>query len=131
MESWWGIYTGSTLWKNSNTAFISRKTKGQEGSPPTHTSNLGLPSTEDIASIGNLVDRVGYKLTSFTEKEIVEEFDDLFHLMDYLSSTGLSFAGNNARDTVLKDLFIATAALYKGYYGKEYQATEYELSRPP
>lgn len=75
-----------------------------------------------------MVDRVGYKLTSFTEKEIVEEFDDLYHLMDYLSRSGLSFAGNNKRETVLKDLFLATAALYKSFYGKEFEATEYERS---
>ena len=87
--------------------------------------------TEDIATIGNLVDRVGYKLTSFTEKEIVEEFEDMMHLMDYLSSTGMSFSGQDARNTVLKDLFIASTALYTNLYGREYEPTEYEKNHMP
>lgn len=74
-----------------------------------------------------MVDRVGFKLTSFTEKEIVEEFDDMLHLMDYLSSTGLSFAGQDARNTVLKDLFIAASAIYNALYGREYEAAKFEV----
>lgn len=65
------------------------------------------------------------------EKQIVEEFDDCFHLMDYLSRNGLSFAGLDARQTVLKDLFIATSAIYERLYGRDYEPTEAERSSPP
>lgn len=62
------------------------------------------------------------------EKELLEEFDSPLHLLDYLSSSGLSFAGTDARDTVLKDLFVATAAIYDRLYGREYLPTEAERS---
>ena len=74
------------------------------------------------------MDRVGFKITSFTEKEVIEEFDSCLHLMDYLSRTGLSFAGKNGRDTVLRDLFVATSVLYDSMYGRLYEPTESELS---
>jgi len=80
-----------------------------------HTFNF-----EEIASIGNLVDRVGYRLTSFTEKEFIEEFESAFHLFDYLSMHGMSFSGNDSRDTVMKDLFLSCAAIYNLLYGRKY-----------
>lgn len=49
--------------------------------------------------------------------------------MDYLSMTGLSFAGKDARDTVLKDLFIATSALYKQLYGGPFEASKHEIGK--
>ena len=77
-----------------------------------------------------MLDRLGYKITSFMEKELLEEFDSPLHLLDYLSRCGLSFAGTDRRDTVLRDLFVATAAIYDRLYGREFAPSEPERSRP-
>lgn len=77
--------------------------------------------------MGNRLDRVGFKLTSFTEKYFVEEFQDCYHLMDYLSSSGMSFAGKDSRQGVLKDLFLAAASIYQAKYAQNYEPSENEL----
>ena len=89
--------------------------------PISSSRSIFKKSTEDIATLGNLVDRIGYKLTSFTEKEFIEEFDDAFHLMDYLSQNGMGFAGKDARDTVLKDLFLSTSSIYEAMFARSYE----------
>lgn len=88
--------------------------------------------TEEIAALGNRLDKIGYKLTSFTEKDLTEEYADAYHLMDFLSRTGQGYAGASARTGVLKDLFIATSALYQNLFGRPYvpAATEEAMYTP-
>lgn len=91
-----------------------------------HSSSIVMKRAYDIASVGNLIDKIGYKLTTFSEQEIVEEFDDGLHLMDYLSRTGMSFAGKDCRESVRRDLLLAASALYSALYGHNYQPNQAE-----
>ena len=70
----------------------------------------------DISSVGNLMNRIGYQLTSCVDETIVEEFEDPFHLMEYLSGLGLSQVGANSRKTVLKDVMMGVLGVYDFIY---------------
>lgn len=76
---------------------------------------------EDITSFGNLMHKCGYQISSFLDEIVTEEFTDSLHLMEYLNKNGLSSAGKDDRNTVIRDVILGVNAVYNTLYRTPYE----------
>lgn len=63
----------------------------------------------------------GYQISSFLDEIVTEEFTDSLHLMEYLNKNGLSSAGKNDRNTVIRDVIMGVNAVYNTLYSMPYE----------
>lgn len=65
--------------------------------------------------------KCGYQISSFLDEIVTEEFKDSLHLMEYLNKNGLSSAGKNDRNTVIRDVILGVNAVYSTLYSVPYE----------
>lgn len=71
--------------------------------------------------------KIGFQISSFIDEIITENFEDPLHLMEYLSSNGLSSCNENDRKTVLRDVILGTAGVYESLYSVPFEKTSMDL----
>lgn len=71
-----------------------------------------------ISDFGNLVQKLGYTLPSFSLFKYRYKFNDLGHLFEFLEIIGESNFLSNRRNYKKKDTYIAAMALYHSIYGQ-------------
>ena len=65
--------------------------------------------------------KAGYQISSFLDEVVTEEFTDCLHLMEYLNKNGLSSAGKNDRNTVIRDVILGVNGVYNTLYSMPFE----------
>lgn len=83
----------------------------RDGGISTHVSPM-----LELTDIGNILNRLDYKLVTSSADANVLYFDDMFGLMTFLQNVGENNAISNRRLRVSEEVFIAAAAIYASLF---------------
>lgn len=86
----------------------------REGGVSTHVSPM-----LNIPDVGNLFNRLHFKLVTTNADTNTLYFDSMFSLMAFLQALGENNAANTRREALSRETFVAASAIYEGLFAEK------------